>query len=54
MKFFGAPQRHPHILIFSIDGCCIEIVEELHYTNVLRISTNADNIKRYLVFFVVS
>jgi hypothetical protein len=38
MEFFRAPQRHPHIVIFSINGCCIEIVEELHYKNVLRIS----------------
>jgi hypothetical protein len=27
---------HPHIVIYSIDGCCIEIVKKLHYTNILR------------------
>jgi hypothetical protein len=28
---------HPYIVNFSIDGCCIEIVKKLDYTNVLRI-----------------
>jgi hypothetical protein len=39
---------HPHIVIFSIHGCCIEIVKKLHYTNILRNNVLGDMYKERL------